>query len=197
MVTGCRQGGRAPPMRPSALWLPAQEPGDSHSACQGPQCSRVWDWADAGVGGRGQSPLRTGSDMALCVLRWYVLGCGWIDLLRASWLCAELLSGIRQVTSCPSIGLFPGRHCQWGLFGAVSDSGARLTMALCFEGHCVCCWWDICHNRAALASGAPFLELGFPPGRTPQAVSAWLCCICCPILLHPCPERGLLRCSSS
>lgn len=131
------------------------------------------------------------------VLRWYVLGCGWIDLLRASWLCADLLSGIRQVTSCSSIGLFPGRHCQWGLFGAVSDSGARLTMALCFEGHCVCCWWDICHNRAALASGAPFLELGFPLGRTSQAVSAWLCCICCPILLDSCPERGLLRCSTS
>ena len=131
-------------------------------ACQGPQCSHGWGWADRVL---AVTPgLCGGRDL----WQGYVLDCAWTDLLDPSGSCHWLAGSFRQVPSCPSVSLFPGRHCRGGLLEApptrkgVNPKFARLwTVArLCALKVPACLWLvrGISPQRAALA-------LLFPPSN--------------------------------
>ena len=166
-------------------------------ACQGPQCSHGWGWADRVL---AVTPgLCGGRDL----WQGYVLDCAWTDLLDPSGSCHWLAGSFRQVPSCPSVSLFPGRHCRGGLLEApptrkgVNPEFARLLnggQALCFEGPCV----SVAGGGHFSPEGRPCIafpsfEQDCPAARNPQTVSAWLCGPCCPARPGPCPRRALLQ----
>ena len=134
-------------------------------ACQGPQCSHGWGWADRVLA--VMPGLCGGRDL----WQGYVLDCAWTDLLDPSGSCHWLAGGFRQVPSCPSVSLFPGRHCRevsWKpplTQKGVNPKFARLLNGgrgfVLWRSLRVCGWWG-----AFLPRGPPLPLLFPPPNRT-------------------------------